>query len=238
MPAWRASGDAVRMNEKTRSMGTADIKDMVRARYGGIAAGTLSNCCAPSCCGSSAAPEADAKSLQMGYSTEELAAIPEGANLGLGLGNPQATAAIKPDETVVDLVAGSAGFDCRDLGAGALRRELPCLGHYRREEGCGVSLTARAARISDAAAIAAIYNEGIADRIATFETEPQTSEQIAGWFDGRRPIVVVENNGSVVAFASTSSYCSGIAMPVLRSSRSTSGERSAAPAPAAFQCSH
>ncbi len=57
-----------------------------------------------------------------------------------------------------------------------------------------MSVTARAARISDAAAIAAIYNEGIADRIATFETEPRTAEHIAGWFDGCHPIVVVEND--------------------------------------------
>ena len=54
-----------------------------------------------------------------------------------------------------------------------------------------MSLTARAARRADAAAIAAIYNEGIADRIATFETEPRSPEQIARWFDGRHPIVVV-----------------------------------------------
>jgi len=69
-----------------------------------------------------------------------------------------------------------------------------------------MTLTARAARIGDATAIAAIYNEGIADRVATFETEPRTAEQIARWFDGRHPIVVVEQNDVVVAFASTSSY--------------------------------
>lgn len=66
--------------------------------------------------------------------------------------------------------------------------------------------TARAARLSDAAAIAVIYNQGIVDRIATFETEPRTAEQIADWFDGRHPIVVVEHQGIVVAFASSSSY--------------------------------
>jgi phosphinothricin acetyltransferase len=65
--------------------------------------------------------------------------------------------------------------------------------------------TARAGRLDDAATIAAIYNEGIADRIATFETEPRTPEQIERWFDGRHPIVVVED-GTVVAFAATSSY--------------------------------
>jgi phosphinothricin acetyltransferase len=70
-----------------------------------------------------------------------------------------------------------------------------------------MSVTARAARLEDAADIAAIYNEGIADRIATFETEPRTAEQIARWFDGWHPIVVVEaEDGALLAFASTSMY--------------------------------
>ena len=70
-----------------------------------------------------------------------------------------------------------------------------------------MSLTARAALLGDAPAITAIYNEGIADRIATFETEPRTTEQIARWFDGRHPIVAVEDDGgAVVAFASCSGY--------------------------------
>ena len=55
-----------------------------------------------------------------------------------------------------------------------------------------MTLTARTASPADAHAIAAIYNEGIADRIGTFETEPRSAEQIAAWFDGRHPIVVVE----------------------------------------------
>jgi phosphinothricin acetyltransferase len=54
--------------------------------------------------------------------------------------------------------------------------------------------------------MAAIYNEGIADRIGTFETEPRTAQQIEAWFDGRHPIVVVEAGSQVVAFASTSAY--------------------------------
>jgi phosphinothricin acetyltransferase len=74
-------------------------------------------------------------------------------------------------------------------------------------EAAGVSITARVARISDAAAIATIYNEGIGDRIATFETEPRTAEQIAVWFDLRHPIVVVEGaGGALLAFASGSPY--------------------------------
>lgn len=64
----------------------------------------------------------------------------------------------------------------------------------------------RPATPADAAAIAAIYNEGIADRVATFETEPRTEAQVAAWFGGRHPIVVAEEGGRVVAFAATSSY--------------------------------
>jgi SAM-dependent methyltransferase len=62
----------------------------------------------------------DDKARRMGYAADDLAAVPEGANLGLGCGNPQAIAAMKPGETVVDLGSG-AGFDCflaaRQVGA-------------------------------------------------------------------------------------------------------------------------
>ncbi len=84
-----------------------EIKEMVRARYGDIAARADAACCAPattSCCDTD-------KAREMGYSAEELAAVPDGANLGLGCGNPQAIAAIRPGEVVVDLGSG-AGFDC------------------------------------------------------------------------------------------------------------------------------
>ncbi len=69
-----------------------------------------------------------------------------------------------------------------------------------------VSLKARTASPQDAQAIAMIYNEGIADRVGTFETEPRSPQQIAAWFDDRHPIVVVEDATRIVAFASTSSY--------------------------------
>jgi L-amino acid N-acyltransferase YncA len=64
----------------------------------------------------------------------------------------------------------------------------------------------RAATPADAAAIARIYNEGIADRIATFETRPRAAADIAGWFDGVHPVVVIESEGEVVAWAATSLY--------------------------------
>ncbi len=64
---------------------------------------------AGSCCG--APSDADSLSSQMGYSTEELTAVPQGTNLGLGYGNPQAIAELKAGEVVLDLGSGG-GFDC------------------------------------------------------------------------------------------------------------------------------
>lgn len=91
-----------------------EVRQAVRDRYAAAAtAGT--GCCAPatttdsdSCC----APDATAQalSLQLGYSAEDTLAVPAGANLGLGCGNPTAIAALRPGETVLDLGSG-AGFD-------------------------------------------------------------------------------------------------------------------------------
>jgi arsenite methyltransferase len=79
------------------------IRAMVRSRYAGIAANS-------SCCGG-AEPELAEKSRRIGYSEAELQQAGEGANLGLGCGNPQAIASLRPGEVVVDLGSG-AGFDC------------------------------------------------------------------------------------------------------------------------------
>ena len=68
------------------------------------------------------------------------------------------------------------------------------------------SLSTRLATPSDAAAIAEIYNDGIDDRVATFETRHRTPADIAAWFDGIHPVVVVEWDGRIVGFASTSIY--------------------------------
>lgn len=65
---------------------------------------------------------------------------------------------------------------------------------------------ARLATPEDAPAIARIYNQGIIDRVATFETQLRTVDDIQAWFDGVHPIVVVEEHDNVIAFASTSSY--------------------------------
>ncbi len=86
---------------------------VVRERYA-RAATTGDSCCGPSDCGT-ASPDADATadeiSCAVGYDESEISRVPEGANLGLGCGNPVALASLAPGETVVDLGAG-AGFDC------------------------------------------------------------------------------------------------------------------------------
>lgn len=65
----------------------------------------------------------------------------------------------------------------------------------------------RMAKPDDASAIALIYNEGIVDRIATFETRLRTAEDVRGWFaDKRYPIVVVTDEEQVIAYATTSLY--------------------------------
>jgi L-amino acid N-acyltransferase YncA len=64
----------------------------------------------------------------------------------------------------------------------------------------------RAAGPADAAAITRIYNQGIEEGAATFETRPRTETDVLAWFGGRFPVVVVESEGVVVAFAGTSEY--------------------------------
>ncbi len=87
-----------------------EIKKTVRERYAQIAA-KESSCCAPSnsCCGTT--DQATDISKKIGYRDEELDSVPEGANLGLGCGNPTALASLKEGEIVLDLGSG-AGFDC------------------------------------------------------------------------------------------------------------------------------
>jgi SAM-dependent methyltransferase len=91
-------------------MKKSEIKKMVRKGYAEIAKnerlGTASSC---SCCGS--AGKADNISRRIGYKDEELQSVPEGANLGLGCGNPIAMASLRKGETLLDLGSG-AGIDC------------------------------------------------------------------------------------------------------------------------------
>jgi len=100
---------------KTRELENDTVKQIVRERYGRIAEQEGSCGCSPTCCtpkpaGTTTNRDAASVSQGLGYSAEETGAVPEGANLGLGCGNPQAIAALKPGETVLDLGSG-AGFD-------------------------------------------------------------------------------------------------------------------------------
>lgn len=79
-----------------------EIRQAVQEHYAEVAKGAQS-CCAPSCCSPS--------STSLGYTVEDLTSVPEGADLGLGCGNPQLISELKPGEVVLDLGSG-AGFDC------------------------------------------------------------------------------------------------------------------------------
>ena len=83
-----------------------DLKKAVRENYGRVAE-QASSCCSSSCC--TTKPNTIAK--KVGYTEEEMQAVPTGSNLGLGCGNPIALASLSEGETVLDLGSG-AGFDC------------------------------------------------------------------------------------------------------------------------------
>jgi SAM-dependent methyltransferase len=123
----------IKANNKEKKMETKkkeEIRQAVResyakvARAGGVTndAGPAASCCSPpdistetaqaeSCGCVPPGVSAEQMSALMGYASEDFAGVPEGANMGLGCGNPVALASLKPGETVVDLGSGG-GFDC------------------------------------------------------------------------------------------------------------------------------
>jgi arsenite methyltransferase len=104
-----------------QSLRNDEIRQAVRKTYGDVAKANSTGCvpvaeisCCDSndyscCSGVNSSPEA--VSFNLGYSKDELISVPAGANMGLGCGNPQAIASLKPGETVLDLGSGG-GFDC------------------------------------------------------------------------------------------------------------------------------
>ena len=88
-----------------------EIRQAVRQQYGRVAESGGAGCgCGPTCCGTSTA-SAETLSQGLGYTADDVGTVPQGANMGLGCGNPQAIAALKPGEVVLDLGSGG-GFDC------------------------------------------------------------------------------------------------------------------------------
>ena len=129
---------------------TDSVRQMVREGYAKIAQETAAGCCSSgvSCCGSMP-QEADKLARELGYTVEELKALPDGANMGLSCGNPAALAALQPGETVLDLGSGG-GFDIfiagRKVGASGraigvdmtpemLGKARKNIAHYRKETG-------------------------------------------------------------------------------------------------------
>ncbi len=126
------------------------VRRLVRDGYTKIAQETSAGCCGSgvSCCGSTP-QEAEKLARELGYTVEELKALPDGANMGLSCGNPAALAALKPGETVLDLGSGG-GFDVfiagRKVGVAGraigvdmtpemLGKARNNIAHYRKETG-------------------------------------------------------------------------------------------------------
>jgi ubiquinone/menaquinone biosynthesis C-methylase UbiE len=138
------------MNPFLNPQNNDTVRRLVREGYAKIAEENNNGCCSTgvSCCGSTP-QEADKLARELGYTVEELQALPDGANMGLSCGNPAALAALNPGETVLDLGAGG-GFDVfiagRKVGATGraigvdmtpemLMKARHNIAHYRQETG-------------------------------------------------------------------------------------------------------
>ena len=100
---------------KMKTIENDNVRASVREHYGKVARTERGCGCAPTCCSPTEATSAEgrtpeAMSQALGYSADQTGSVPEGANLGLGCGNPLAIASLKPGQVVLDLGSG-AGFD-------------------------------------------------------------------------------------------------------------------------------
>lgn len=100
------------MKKPQKPIDPQTIHEAVRSGYAKVATGQSGSCCGPasSCCGGGTPADPEQLAKVIGYSDEDLKALPEGANMGLSCGNPSAIAALKPGEVVLDLGSGG-GFD-------------------------------------------------------------------------------------------------------------------------------
>src|SRR5690349_16248969 len=110
-PAFHEGGREHQYEMTTTELNLDAVKQAVRQHYGQVAVGDNGCGCAPTCCGRGEdRRKPDAVSQALGYSPGDIGHVPEGANLGLGCGNPLVIASLKAGQTVLDLGSG-AGFD-------------------------------------------------------------------------------------------------------------------------------
>lgn len=89
-----------------------EIRTIVRKNYSKVAKANVNSCCGSTgCCSGDVSADYGTISKALGYSDKDVSSVPDGANMGLGCGNPQAIASLKEGETVLDLGSGG-GFDC------------------------------------------------------------------------------------------------------------------------------
>jgi arsenate reductase (glutaredoxin) len=118
---------------------------------------------------------------------------------------PKGVRLCRPSEVVLDLLDRlPPGPLAKEDGELIVDAEGHRVSHLPNVKG---SFGTRPAQPADADAMAAIYNQGIADRVATFETAERTAADIGKWFDGKHPIMVATDaNGEVAAYAATFAY--------------------------------
>ena len=156
-----------------------DVKKAVREGYAQVAK-QESSCCAPSgsCCGGTIVAKDISKAI--GYSDEEMQAVPEGANLGLGCGNPVALASLKEGEVVLDLGSGVGGpartiaaeYGCHVTGIDLVEEYCRTAEILTGMLGLGGSVTFRQGDMTDMP-----FEDGSFDRALTMHTQMNVEDK-------------------------------------------------------------